>query len=42
VGQFCCAFARKVVHTSANRIRPLPATAMWSRDREREPCQRPL
>jgi len=42
VGQSYCAFARKVVGTSANRISPLPAAAMWSRDREREHCPRPL
>jgi hypothetical protein len=43
VGQSYCAFTRKVVHTSANRIRPVPAAAaMWSRDREREHCPRPL
>src|SRR5215470_3161489 len=30
VGQSCCAFARKVVHTSANRISPLPAAVMWT------------
>src|SRR5215813_6452559 len=30
VGQSYCAFAQKVVHTSANRIRPVPAAAaMW-------------
>ena len=28
VGQSYCGFARKVVHTSANRISPVPAAAM--------------
>jgi hypothetical protein len=41
VGQSDYAFARKVAPTSANRIRPVPAAAMRSRDREREHCPRP-
>ena len=42
VGQSDCAFARKVAHTSANRIRKVPVAAMWSGDRERENSARPL
>jgi hypothetical protein len=30
VGQSYCAFTRKVVHTSANRLSPVPEAVMWT------------